>query len=275
MNYNLVHSVEDISEDSGPAAEPVTLQEAKDYLRLEGFGGDSSSGLAMQSPLSLPFTSGASVLSALLQTDGAVVTTVQREGIGYSIVTGIPAGRQCVVNYGAGTITFPIASNGSETVDINYGISGAAGTVDDFDFDDTLIENLIIAGRTWCEEKTGCSLVTKLINAYVTNLSGRLQVPAGPITGTVTAINSDGDAIDAAKILLIGTKFPELKDPKQADMILSYAAGYTPSTIPKGLKQAILSYVAATYENRADDKTADLKQAAQLCGPYIKYSAWG
>lgn len=190
MNFNLVHSVEDISEDSGPAAEPVTLQEVKDYLRLEGFSADDDS----------------------------------------------PA--------------------------------------DEFDFDDTLIERIIVAGRQWCEAKTGCSLVTKLINAYVTNLSGRLSVPAGPVTGTITAVNSDGDAIDSESIKVVGTKFPELVLPKQADMTLTYEAGYTPTTIPKGLKMAILAYCAAVYENRGDEDQADLKQARQLCGPYIKYSAW-
>lgn len=35
-NYNLIHHQEDISEESGSAGEPVTLQEVKDYLRLEG-----------------------------------------------------------------------------------------------------------------------------------------------------------------------------------------------------------------------------------------------
>lgn len=37
MDYNAIISVEDISADSSPIVEPVTLQEVKDYLRLEGF----------------------------------------------------------------------------------------------------------------------------------------------------------------------------------------------------------------------------------------------
>lgn len=275
MNFNLVHSVEDISEDSGPASEPVTLQEVKNYLRLEGFGGDSSSGLAMQEPLSLPFNSGASVQSALLQVANVVPTNVIREGVSYSRTTGTPGSRQYVFDGTAGTVTFLSNSNGSETVDIQYGISGAAGTIDEFDFDDTLIESLVVAARTWCEARTGCSLVTKTINAYLTNLSGRIQLPGGPVTGSVTGVNSDNDAIDSDCIKLVGTKFPELVSPKLADMTISYTAGYDPNTIPKGLKQAIFAYIAACYENRGDADTADLKQAAQLCGPYIKYSAWG
>lgn len=36
MNYNSAHSI-DITDESGEITEPVTLQEMKDYLRLEGF----------------------------------------------------------------------------------------------------------------------------------------------------------------------------------------------------------------------------------------------
>lgn len=37
MNYNLIHSVEDISDESGLVTEPVSRTEMKDYLRLQGF----------------------------------------------------------------------------------------------------------------------------------------------------------------------------------------------------------------------------------------------
>jgi hypothetical protein len=37
QNYNLVHSVKDITEQSGDPTEPVTVSEVKSYMRLEGF----------------------------------------------------------------------------------------------------------------------------------------------------------------------------------------------------------------------------------------------
>lgn len=37
MNYNAVISVDDITDESGVFEEPVSLEELKDYLRLEGF----------------------------------------------------------------------------------------------------------------------------------------------------------------------------------------------------------------------------------------------
>jgi hypothetical protein len=37
QNYNLVHSVKDITSVSGDPTEPVTVSEVKSYMRLEGF----------------------------------------------------------------------------------------------------------------------------------------------------------------------------------------------------------------------------------------------
>ena len=41
-NFNAIHNVEDIT-GSGTIAEPVSLQEAKDYIRLESFQEDDDS----------------------------------------------------------------------------------------------------------------------------------------------------------------------------------------------------------------------------------------
>lgn len=37
QNYNLVHTVKDITDSSGDPTEPVSLAEVKSYMRLEGF----------------------------------------------------------------------------------------------------------------------------------------------------------------------------------------------------------------------------------------------
>lgn len=272
MQFNLAYEATDISEDSSPVTEPVSVSETKDYLRLAGFSGDSSSGLAMQTPLSFTMT-GLFVQSALLQQPGVVVTEVQREGTGYKVVSTAPVGRQVQIDYTAGTATFELSGSAVD-IDIQYGISGGAGTVDDFDFDDTLIGNQITSARQWCEARTGCSLVPKQIQVPVTNTSGSIPVPHGPVTGTITIVNSDGNAVSSADIKLRGSLFPDLVLPKLADMVLTYNAGYTNSNIPKGLKQAILAHVAACYEKRGDE-TADLTMAAKLCAPFIKYGAFG
>lgn len=43
QNYNIILGIEDISNESGPVTEPVSLQEMKDYLRLGGFVDDNDS----------------------------------------------------------------------------------------------------------------------------------------------------------------------------------------------------------------------------------------
>lgn len=186
MNYNMIHSVEDISDESGEVTEPVTLAEMKDYLRLAGF--DESG---------------------------------------------------------------------------------------EFTFDDSLIESMITGARERMEIYTDCSLVQKRISAVITNLCGNISLPAGPVTGTVTAVDSEGEDIVQTDIKLIGTKFPDLKEPLQAEMTLTYDAGY--ASLPKGLKNAIMAEVAYRYENRGDEKegTGVCKDAMILASPYKRGSAFG
>lgn len=43
MNYNLIKDTLDISNESGPVTEPVSLEEMKNYLRQEGFIDDDDS----------------------------------------------------------------------------------------------------------------------------------------------------------------------------------------------------------------------------------------
>ena len=43
MGYNEIYSIVDVTDDSGTITEPVTVQEMKDYLRLEGYIDDDES----------------------------------------------------------------------------------------------------------------------------------------------------------------------------------------------------------------------------------------
>lgn len=43
QNYNIIQDTVDISDESGPVEEPVTLAEIKNYLRLNGFVDDNDS----------------------------------------------------------------------------------------------------------------------------------------------------------------------------------------------------------------------------------------
>ena len=44
MLVNTIHTIDDTTSESGEVTEPVTLDEVKDYLRLEGFTADDDSG---------------------------------------------------------------------------------------------------------------------------------------------------------------------------------------------------------------------------------------
>lgn len=272
MNYNLIHSVEDISDESGEVTEPVTLAEAKNYLRLNGLGVEGTS-VVMKEPLYLTIPSSNFVQSGLLQGDTVVIQSVEREGLGYSEVEGTPGNRQFSHDPVLGRITFELDGVGLE-IKITYGILNVSEAPTDFDFDDELLSMMIAGSRERLEIYTGCSLIPKRIQAVITNLCGMTSLPAGPVTGDVTATDSEGEEILTDDIKLIGTKFPDLKEPLQSEMNLTYNAGY--STLPKGLKNAILAEIAYRYEHRGDESpdAGVCKAAMVLANPYKRASAY-
>lgn len=183
-NYNLIHLIEDISEESGSAGEPVTLQEVKDYLRLEGF------------------TSG-----------------------------------------------------------------------DDFDFDDDLIETLIIEARMYVEKITGIHLVNKHLHVVASNGEGMIELP-GPVTGGITGLDEDGNAL-GPDFKTIGQFFVKVKTPNLPMMDFTYWGGYS-GNAPAWAKGAIKAYVADHYEYRGDDAPPAANQrCAQKCRPHGRLSQWG
>lgn len=272
MNYNEIHSVEDISDESGEVTEPVTLTEAKNYLRLNGLG-VAGANISVKEPLYLTIATSNFVQSGLLQGDDVRIISVEREGLGYNEVDGTPGNRQFDHDPDLGRITFEQDGAGLE-IKVVFGLSNESEAPTNFDFDDDLIQMLITGARERLEIFTGCSLIPKRIQAVITNLCGMTSLPAGPVTGDVTATDSEGTEIVAGDIKLVGSKFPDLKLPMQCEMTLTYNAGY--STLPKGLKNAILAEVAYRYENRGDESpdAGICKAAIVLANPYKRASAF-
>ena len=186
--YNHIYSVDNISSESGEVSEPVTLEEMKKYLRLEG---DDSPG-------------------------------------------------------------------------------------DEFDFDDELIQDMITEGRVWVEQYTGLHLVEKSLQVVLLNQAGMTEMP-GPVTGTIVIKNEDATTIDSATYKFIGSDFPKLVTPFDGRLTLTYDAGYTPATCPKGLKNAIKAYVAYAFEHRGEEIDDKALQAAasKKARPYQRGSLWG
>lgn len=145
---------------------------------------------------------------------------------------------------------------------------------DEFDFDDELIEDLITEGRVWVEGFTGLHLVQKSLQVVLLNQAGGIEIP-GPVTGEIVIKDKDGETIDSEDYEFIATKFPKLQTAFCDKITLEYEAGYTPETIPRGLKSAIKSFVADSFEHRGDDKApASRERAADKARPYRRISPW-
>jgi hypothetical protein len=182
-NYNLLINVEDLSEDSGPVLEPATLQEVKDYMRLEGFNADDSPGT-------------------------------------------------------------------------------------DMDFDDLLIEDMIVEARMWIEKFTGLHLVPKRLQVTFCNGSGNFELP-GPVQGAITIT---GDITTAE---YIGTQFPKVRT-QGNEIVATYAAGYNYGTAPAWVKNAIKAYCVWAYERRGDETNlkGTPERAGAICRIHRRLSVW-
>lgn len=249
MQYaNIIHEVNDLT--SGTPVEPVTLQEVKDYLRLEGFlgvddsGDADTSGIVIQDPLELTLAEGATTVTSSLL-NGSTIVSLTRSGTGYS--QGDTVANLRFTHVG-NTITFLTAGGtGGEPVVVVYGTPQSNASNSAYYFDDNLIEELITATREQIEASTGLHLVPKELQVYLTNEAGRIELP-GPVTSTPTATDSEGNSIE---ITTFGGQFKKLLT-TGCNMIVSYSAGYT--TIPKGLKVDMLRCIANVYINRGDAK---------------------
>lgn len=170
MNYNAIISVEDITDESGVYEEPVSIEEMKDYLRLEGY----------------------------IDTD-----------------------------------------------------ESTADDLSEFDFDDTLIAQLIKTSREKIEKKAWISILPKTLEVVLHNSCGMIELPYGPV-GTIVSIYDENDvAIETTNYKVKGNQWKYLKEPCQRFITITYEAGY--DECPAPLKTDIMRLCAYMYENRGDD----------------------
>lgn len=266
-NYNVIHLVEDISEESGPVTEPVTLSEMKQYLRLEGWGSDNE-GIAAQDPIQLTLSQGELTVqsSSLINVRILLLT---REGVGF-FEADTPGTRSFSHDAQTGTITFDsTGATGGEQVDIIYGSFIDNASADAFEYDDDLIGDLITEGRVWVESYTNLHLVPKSLQVHFHNGAGLLQLP-GPVTGNISIYDENGNT--QSNVSIIGNEFPKIVTTFGSMLKAEYSAGYSIATCPSGLKNAIMAYVAENYENRGDDPEvkAVTERAARKARPYRK-----
>lgn len=132
-----------------------------------------------------------------------------------------------------------------------------------------LFELWIQSAREYIEASTGLSLVPKAIVATLSNPQGGIELPYGPVTGTVTWEDVNGNV---PTVTTRGYQFPMVPLPFDI-YIATYTAGYTTDTIPRDLKVAILNMVVSWYENRGDE--AIMNAPASVVTICQKYSRIG
>lgn len=272
---NIIHDVHDVTNDSGEITEPVTLQEMKNFLRLEGFSTDGQQ-ITMEDPMNKTLAEAATTIQDDLLIN-ATILTLAREGIVYtkSLTVG---NRKFVHDPSTGIVSFQDAGGpGGEGIDITYGYTGASVGDDAYDFDNDLIEELITAAREGMEKFTGWSLVPHTWRVRLSNTAGEMELPysngletdsSGPVLDSI--INDDGDDIEEDSYKLRGSQFAFI-DCAGENVTVTYSV--TP-TAPKKLKQAIMRDVAYHYENRNDEPGELAIQAQAIARNFQRISVW-
>lgn len=254
--------------------EPVTLEEMKNFLRLEGFGTDASN-IVPADPLSLNLLEGATTVQSNLLI-GATILTLAREGTVYT-KSNVVGNLKFTHNTTTGVIAFAtVGEAGGETIAISYGTDTTGEENTAFDFDNDLIEELITSAREALEKFTGRSIVPHTWKVLLTNTAGDIELPYSngvdlTVSGNVLDLleDSNGDEIDDYTVR--GTEFLYLEEPLLEKMTATYSV--TP-TVPKALKQAIIRDVAYHYENRNDEPGELAAQAIRLAWKYKRASTW-
>jgi uncharacterized phiE125 gp8 family phage protein len=119
---------------------------------------------------------------------------------------------------------------------------------------DSLLTTLITQVRQYVEEITCLSLVSKTVTAYF-DYYAPFRIPFAPVTSFASADMKTG--INTYETKTINTDF-EVENGVFSSYFgtfrikLVYIAGYTSSTIPAGLKLAMLNEIARRFDNRGD-----------------------
>lgn len=269
---NDIHDVADITDASDVITEPVTLEEMKNFLRLEGFSTDGTN-ITSEAPLTKTLLENETTVQDALLID-ATILTLAREGIIYtkSLVVG---NRKFTHNIQTGVVTFENAgAAGGEGIDITYGYTGASLGDDAYDFDNDLIEELITSAREGLEKWCGISIVRHTWQVLFTNQVGNIELPFSNNATIVSLKNCEDVEIVAANYVIRGTSFKYMASPYYQNMTIVYDAGYEVGNVPKRLKQAIMRDVAFHYENRNDEPGKIAEQAMVLASGFKRVSTW-
>jgi len=119
--------------------------------------------------------------------------------------------------------------------------------------DDTLIGQMIVQARIWCENYISRDIVAKNRTYYLDKTNGIFDLPFAPVA-SISSLSIDGTSADYT-ILGLDNETIEL-DGGAAEKV---SVTYVTTGLDNGLiKQAMLQLISTYYDNRADFKTGTI-----------------
>lgn len=113
--------------------------------------------------------------------------------------------------------------------------------------DDTLIGNIIVQARIWCENYISRDIVAKNRTYYIPETNGIFDLPFGPIT-SISSIHINGEATTDYTIEGLDNETIDLDGSAEKVKIVYITSGLD----DKLLEQAILQLCSTLYDNRHD-----------------------
>lgn len=113
--------------------------------------------------------------------------------------------------------------------------------------DDTIIDRMIVAARTWCENYIGKDIVAKNRTFYLQEVDDRFTLPFAPVA-SISSVTSEGTAVSYDTYGLDDTVIEIGTLPADEVKVTYITTGLTDDII----KEAILHLVSTMYDNRAD-----------------------
>lgn len=113
--------------------------------------------------------------------------------------------------------------------------------------DDTLIGNIIVQARIWCENYISRDIVAKNRTYYVPETNGVFDLPFGPIA-SISSITIEGTAYTDYTVEGLDNETIDLDGPAEKVKITYITSGLD----DKLLEQSILQLGSTLYDNRHD-----------------------
>ena len=133
---------------------------------------------------------------------------------------------------------------------------------------DAYLTSLISQVREWAEQMTGLSIVSQTVTAAVRNELGGIYLPYGPVVSVTSCVDINGDAVDYETFGVDHLQVSTLSD----YLKFVYTAGFT--TVPNGIKRAILEEIAYQWNHRGDESIVAMSPQAKRKLKTYKVNTW-